>query len=186
MITGLTLSLLLAVAPPSADAARCRLTAADKQANARLSFNDFDQQGTLPSSARKLGEAGCWKEAAEATADYLIHGPIPSPGEQRVLLFHLGQQLAFAGEEERAAGFIAATRRPPDPMPPKTDQLNWNDYVIGTWAFLKKDRPALIAARDAVLATAGEGNRINGALLAAMERCFEKPYELAYDPDCGR
>jgi len=178
------LVLLMAALAPATIALTdaCVVTPADYVANAKLSFDDFDQKGTLPNSARKLGERGCWKQAAEATADYLIHGPLPSPRQQRVLLFHMGQALALSGEERRAADFIAATRSPLS----EVRELNWNDYVIGTWAFLVKDRPALIKARDDVLATPGDGNRINGNLLAAMERCFEKPYIVAYDLDCRR
>jgi hypothetical protein len=167
--------------PPS-----CSLDEAGKRANASLSFQDFDQAGTLPSTSRRLGEQGCWREAVEATADYLVKGPVASPGEQRVLLFHLGQFYAMAGEERRAAEFIAATRRPADPAPPAPDALRWNDYVQGTWAFLVKDRAMLVAARDVVLAAPGEGNRTNGNLLAAMERCFDRSYAVAYDMNCGR
>lgn len=180
------LLLIAAAAIQAPEPQSCVLDEAGKRANATLSFNDFDQAGTLPSTARKLGERGCWTEAAEATADYLIRGPVPNPGEQRILLFHLGQALALAGEERRAAAFIGATRRPPDPAPPAPDALRWNDYVQGTWAFLAKDRVMLVAARDAVLAGAGDGNRINGSLLAAMERCFDRPYVVAYDMNCGR
>ena len=183
MIGGILL-FLSASATPAAAPANCSLTSEAKIANARLSFDEFDQKGTTATTARSLGEHGCWKAAAEATADYLIRGPIPSQGQQLILLFHLGQQLALGGEERRGADFIAATRRPPKPDDPP-DQLRWNDYVIGTWAFLMKDRPMLIAARDAVLAGKSDGDRINGNILAAMERCFDKPYIVAYDPKCG-
>src|SRR6185503_7992483 len=151
---------------------RCALSHADYLANATLSFDAFDQVGTLPSSARKLGERHCWRAAAAATADYLIRGPVPTPSHQRVLLFHLGQQLALAGEERRAAVFVAATRAPPDRVP---DQLDWNDYVLGTWAFLTKDRELLRKSRDAVLARATDGDRINGGFLTALDRCFDRP-----------
>ena len=177
---------LIATAGVQAEPPSCRLDEADKRANAALSFQDFDQAGTLPSTARKLGERQCWREAAEATSDYLIRGPVQAPGEQRILLFHLGQFYAMLGEERRAADYVAATRRPPDQAPPAPDALRWNDYVQGTWAFLTKDRAMLVAARDAVLAGAGEGNRINGSLLAAMERCFDRPYAVAYDMNCGQ
>jgi hypothetical protein len=187
MMTGWILALAIgAAAPPPIPPTPCHLDAEGKRANAALTFDNFDQKGSIPSSARRLGETGCWREAAEATADYLIRGPVASPGEQRILLFHLGQALALGGEEKRAADFIAATRRPADPLPPMSSPLNWNDYVSGTWAFLTKDRPMLIAARDAVLAGPGDGNRINGGLLAAMERCFDKSYLVAYDQNCGR
>lgn len=175
-------------APRKAPAARpvpCVLTDTDKRANAALSFGAFDQQGTLPSSARALSGRGCWREAANATADYLIRGPVAAPREQRVLLFHLGQYSAMGGDEKRAATVIAATRELPSDRDPD-DPLRWNDYVKGTWAFLVKDRSALIASRDAVLAGSGHGNAANGALLAGLERCLSRPYAIAYDRNCGR
>lgn len=179
------LTMLAAAAlQPATSPASCTLDEEAKRANAALSFDEFDQRGTLPSSGRKLGEAGCWRQAAEAWADYLIRGPAPTPGQQRTMLFHLGQALAMAGEERRAADFVAATRMPADAV--AQTELNWNDYVRGTWAFLVKDRPMLIAARDAVLAGAGRGNANNGALLAGMERCFDRPYVIAYSTNCGR
>lgn len=169
-------------AAPASPPAACRLDEAGKRANAGLSFDDFDQRGTLPSASRQLFNAGCFREAAEATTDYLIRGPVPTPGQQRVLLFHLGQFLAHAGEERRAADFIAATRRPDDPDDP--NPLRWNDYVLGTWAFLVKDRATLIAARDRVLAGEGEGNAMNGGFLAGLERCFDRPYRVATSAEC--
>jgi hypothetical protein len=177
--------LLAAAAVAAPDPKACRLDDAAKRANAALTFDQFDQQGTLATSARKLGERGCWREAAEATVDYLIRGPVATPGEQRILLFHLGQQLALAGDERRGAEFIAGTRRSDQPMAPMSTNLRWNEYVTGTWAFRTQDRPLLIKSRDAVLAGTSEGDRINGKLLEAMERCFDRPYEVAYDPQCG-
>ena len=162
----------------------CTLTAADKGANAKLSFDDFDQKGVLPSTMRALGNRGCWAAAAASIEDYLIHGPVPKPGQQRVLLFHLGQALALSGDEAGAAPFIAAARNPDQP-PAGPDALRWNEYVTGTWAFLTKDRAALANARATVLSGAAAGDKINGALLKAMERCFDKPYKVAYDPKCG-
>ena len=182
---GLLLALLGSVTAQGSDNAVCTLSEADRRANARLSFEEFDQTGSTPTSARRLGERGCWKEAAEATADYLIRGPAAPPEQLRVLLFHLGQFYAMAGEEARAADFVAASRRA-DATDPASDALRWNDYVQGTWAFLRKDREMLIAARDSILSAPGTRNRTNGALLAALERCFDRPYAVAYDMNCGR
>lgn len=188
--------MLLAVIFSQADTApvpvpACVLNDAGKRANAALSFDDFDQKGTLSSSARRLGEASCWLEAADATADYLIRGPVATPRQQRILLFHLGQYVAASGNNGRAADFIAATREPPveasaSEAKPDAEALNWNDYVRGTWAFLVKDRALLVTSRDAVLASPGGGNANDGAFLAGLERCFDRPYAIAYNRNCGR
>ena len=176
---GLLLALGLAPASPNS----CSLTAEDKAANAKLSWDDFDQKGTLPSTGRKLMERGCFETAADAWADYMINGPVAAPPEQRVMLWHLGQSLASAGDEKSAARVMAATRRA-DAPPPQSGPLKWNEYVLGTWAFLTKDRALLERMRDSVLAGPGPGNRMNGNVLAAMTRCFDRPYAQVFEAPC--
>lgn len=182
-------AMFLATSIPSAIAAPkkpvCSLSQADKDANAKLSFAEFDQQGRLPSTWRALDTAGCPQQAIDALKDYAIRGPALEPYHQRIMLFHLGQSLASLGQEAKAAEFIAFSREPKGSRPP-SNTLNWNDYVIGTWAFLTKNRATLLASIKAVLATPGKGNEKNGAFLAGLERCFEKPYAIAYDPNCGK
>lgn len=177
------IGLLLALALAPAKPAQCTLTREDTAANAKLSWDDFDQKGTLPSTGRKLMERGCFKAAVEAWADYMIKGPVAAPDEQRVMLWHLGQSLAWAGEEKSAARVMAATRRP-DAPPPQSGPLKWNEYVLGTWAFLTKDRPLLERMRDSVLAGAGPGNRMNGNILVSMTRCFDRPYAKIFEAPC--
>ena len=175
--------LLMLAATQSATPGTCGLTPQDKAANAKLSWDDFDQKGTLPSTGRKLMERGCFEAAADAWADYMINGPVAAPNETRVMLWHLGQSLASAGDEKGAARVMAATRRA-DPSPPQTGPLKWNEYVIGTWAFLIKDRALLDRMRDSVLAGAGPGNRMNGNVLASMARCFHRPYAQVFEAPC--
>ena len=172
-------------APPKPVQPACALTEADKAANAELSWEDFDQRGTLPSTWRKLDEAGCRQQAIEALLDYTIKGPVADPYQQRIMLFHLGQSLAFSGDERRAASYIGLSREPKGSRPPE-NTLNWNDYVTGTWAFLVKDRSLLIRSRDAVIASPGNGNKRNGLILAGLETCFDKPYSSAYSPSCRK
>lgn len=162
----------------------CVLDGAARRANASLSFEDFDQRGTLSTTWRRLGELGCWHQAADALMDYLRRGPSATPSQKRVMHFHIGQALAMAGDHRRAADFVALAREPSEVAARRP--LNWNGYVQGTWAFLAKDRAALISARDSVLAGPGSGNANNGALLAGMERCFGRPYVVAYSTSCGR
>ena len=155
----------------------CTLTAANKATNAMLSYEDFDQAGTLPSSARALDRAGCDAAAAEANEDYLLHreGLL---GWQRInVLFHEGQSLAKAGDERGAARLIAAarnlTQKPDDPF-------DWNTYVEGTWAFLVKDRPRLEAAYEKLSRPGSEENAINARALGGLLKCFTRPYKEAY------
>ena len=162
-------------------APQCRLTAADKAANARLSYDDFDQKGTLPSSWRALSNAGCDLMAAEAAEDYMLHHALLRESERGNLLFHEAQSLALAGEERQAAKLVAATRylkQKPD------DGFDWNTYVEGTWAFLVKDRARLAAAAAKLSAQKSEDNAMNARVLRGLEKCFTRPYKEAYGSAC--
>lgn len=169
-----------AVATPARQGADCRLTPTDKAANVQLSFNDFDQVGTSPATGRRLADRGCYIEAAEATEDYLVNGPVQKPSEQRVLLFHLAQQLALAGYVREAARFVGAAKN----VEQEATSLDWNSFVEGTWAFLVRDRAKLVAAREKLEASDRPGDKLNMRALAGLENCFGKSYREASGPAC--
>jgi hypothetical protein len=172
--------ILTATAPGPA---QCTLTLQDKTTNARLSFDDFDQKGTTPTTARQLAERGCWKEAAEATQHYLVNGPLGTEGRQRVLRFHLAQQLANAGWESEAALVMVGARNPGENLSDAAS-LRWNDFVRGHWAFFVKDRSALRDSTAAVSAGQGFGNELNARLLEGLGKCFDQPYLAAVSAPC--
>jgi hypothetical protein len=163
--------------------AECTLTEADKIANRSLEFAAFDQQLVSPSSARSLAHRGCFAEAAEANLDYLLHGPDLTEYQRNIVRFHAGQYLASAGREKDGALVIASTRRGPNPDRPNFD---WDSYVVGTYAFLTKDRPLLDAMTDKLSARNDDGSRMNAKVLRRFQKCFDRPYKIAYgtDPRC--
>jgi hypothetical protein len=176
-------AMLLAADPAAAATPPCALTAEDRQANRALSFNDFDQRGVTPATARALGERGCNLEAALATEDYLLFGPTVSEYHRNVLSWHLAQYLASAGREAEAARVIATTRRGPTEEP---DGFDWNTYVVGTWSFLVKDRAGLDAAAAALAKGPGVRNGMNAKVLRRLQKCFDRSYDDAYvAPDCS-
>jgi hypothetical protein len=178
----LTLTVLLLCATSAASAKSCLLTAAGKAANAVLSYEDFDQKGTLPSSFRALDRLGCDAAAAEAAEDYMLHHPALTNGERLNLLFHEGQSRAKAGDERAAATLIAAAR---DLTQSPDDAFDWNTYVEGTWAFLVKDRARLEAAYEKLNREGSEENAINAKALRGLINCFGRPYKVAYgQPGC--
>ena len=180
----LALALLLPAGAPGGDIEpACHLTAADKAANAQLSFDDFDQKGVSPVTWRRLSTRGCHALAVEAAEDYLVHGRFKTASEQRVLMFHIGQSLGMSGKYEAAALMVAATKTPASE--PSVD-LDWNTYVDGTWAFLKRDKAALTRARDTLAAEPGKSNEINGSVLTGLLTCFDRPYEVAYGSACRK
>lgn len=163
----------------------CQLGDSDLIANRRLSFEAFDQVGELPSTARALGERDCYAEAARASEDYLLHGPETTSRQREILAFHMGQYLATAGQEREAARVIATARTQNDP--PQPDGFDWNTYVVGTWAFLTRDRALLEASHARLAAAPGERNAYNARALAGLVRCFGRPYREAYGrPGCYR
>jgi hypothetical protein len=155
----------------------CGLTEADLAANAKLSFDDFDQRGTTPATARKLGERECFAEAARASEHYLLFGPDLDESRRGIVAWHMGQYLANAGDEKTAAKVIAGTRRTVNPNP--ADQFDWNTYVVGTWAFLTRDRALLESSTAKLSAAPGERNAINAKVLRALNNCFNKTYREA-------
>ena len=155
----------------------CSLSAADMEANRRLTFEEFDQLGTTPSTGRALTLRGCYRQAVRATEDYLLFGPVLRKRERNVLTWHLGQDIASAGDEAAAAHVIATTIRYPIAEP---DQFDWNTYVRGTWAFLVKDRALLDRMAEQLSRAPGERNAINAAALRGLQACFDRPYREAY------
>jgi len=61
--------------------------------------------------------------------------------------------------------------------------LDWTTYLVGTWAFLVKDRATLDAASSKMAAEPGDANRLDGAVLRGLQACFDKDYDTAYN-DC--
>lgn len=160
---------------PMAVLEQCALSDHDLSINQSLSFWDFDQSDTVSSNARSLSERGCFAEAARATEHYLIHGPILTPSQRDAATWHLGQFLAVIGEETTAARLLATTRHPSKP----SEELDWNNYVVGTWAFLVKDA-SLLALSISKLRVSHSQNANNLAALERLSKCFDKSYKEAY------
>jgi hypothetical protein len=158
----------------------CHLTPEEKIANAKLSFDDFDQKGTTSSTWRALMKADCPGRAAEAADDYLVNGPMLTPDQKSDVLFHEAQALAIMGDNAQASRLVSAAI-PPDRS--GHGDLDWTTYLEGTWAFLVKDRTPLDAATAKMMAEPGETNRIDANVLRGLQACFDKDYDTAYN-DC--
>lgn len=176
MLAALVTTLALQAASPDA-AVGCALTPEHLATNRTLSFESFDQAGVTPWTARKPGERECYVEAARASEDYLLRGPELTERQRQIVSWHLGQYLASAGAELEAARVMATTMRNEEMTP---DNFDWNTYVLGTHAFLTKDRAAMDAAMTALSAQEGMRNQINARALRRLQSCFDKPYREAY------
>jgi hypothetical protein len=160
------------------DGHRCKLTADDKIANAQLSFDDFDQKGTLPSTWRALMNRDCPGRAAEAADDYLVNGPPQTPEHKSDILFHEAQALAIMGDNAQASRLVAAAIMPDHG---NHGDLDWTTYLTGTWAFLVNNRATLDTAAAKLANEPGEGNRVNANVLRGLSDCFNKDYDTAYN-----
>ena len=183
-MVSLILVLSAAAVAPLPSSSQCTLSADDRIANRKLSLNDFDQLGTLRSTARALAGRECFAEAVEANVDYLLQGPDLTDYERNVVRFHTGQYLASSGRESEAALIIASTRRGVDPKRPNFD---WDGYIVGTYAFVTKDRPLLDAMSARLSANPDFASQMNAKVLSRFQKCFDQPYRIASgtDPRCA-
>jgi hypothetical protein len=153
---------------------------------------------------------GGWRKVAsipgcEAAAADLIAAYRAQHESSTTLLWHEGQLRAFAGQTERAIPLLLESKHDP-----ATDLAGWNDYVDATVAFLRRDREALLSARDRLAARpypSGEGMpplvggmmevptqpgqppmRVrwppNIDVVDGLVACFERSYKEAYSGRC--
>ena len=172
---GLLLLSLQATSPSTAPPDPCEI---DRSAMLALGIDAFDQD--LRGGWRALSERpGCGTRAADLIRDYREF----YQSRMGTLYWHEGQLRAGAGQNEQAIALMAQSRRP-------TAESGWNGYVDATIAFLRRDREALIRARDALIAlprpagfreeTLPNGYRTrwppNVDIVEGFIRCFDRPY----------
>lgn len=172
--------LLFSCCPLAYSAGSCELSAAEIKANASLSFTEFDQQGTLPGTARALSERGCYMQAVVASEQYLVSGVTLSTRERSIVIWHMAQNLALAGNEREAARLSLAALREADATD-QADQFDWNSYVRGSWGFWVKDANLLAQSQQKLIATGGGRNLMNAKVLAALQACLSRSYAFAYE-----
>lgn len=101
----------------------------------KLGVDAFDQD--LSGGWRALAERPeCVEVAADLVHKYREH----QQSMINILYWHEGQLRAGRGENDAAIAPFELSRQP-------GDERGWNEYVDATIAFLKHDKPALLAAR---------------------------------------
>ena len=91
----------------------------------------------------------------------------------------MAQDTAFMGDEKSAAPLmLSALGGSNEPIQP--DGFDWNSYIVGSWAFLVKNKDLLISSRNTLYAKGGARNIMNGKVLDSFINCFNKPYRVAY------
>ncbi len=110
-----------------------------------LPWQQFDQ--TQNSGWRVYAARGEHQEAAQLIEIYLKQHPDLTVRQRAVSHFHAGIEHVLDGHTK--AGLVHLNQAVvPENTPGLSD--DWNDMVIATRAFLKGDRPTLLAARARV------------------------------------
>ncbi|WP_051081040.1 hypothetical protein [Asticcacaulis benevestitus] len=188
MLKAFLVALGLLVIAPAVQAADCNY---DQALLLSLDYKAFDQNmqgGWRPLAANK----GCEPVAADLIRDFRAAHAELSANDRWILNWHEGQMRASFGDYGNAIPLLAADN--PDP--------STRDYGAATVAFLKHDKPALLAARtklaaepkpDGWDAAAADFKTKYGVTITwpsnldvvdGLINCFDKPYAEAYDSTC--
>ena len=150
---------------------------------------DQDMNGGWRALARR---PECREEAADLIKTYREF----LQSRMRTLNWHEAQLRAELGQAEQAIALMERSRH--QPIEHGQDQGDWNAYVDATIAFMRGDRPALLAARERLARfPVPEGYRYvdaNGVertgrppgwpynldVVDALIRCLGRPYGEAY------
>lgn len=139
----------------------------------QLPYQQFDQ--TEHQGFRLLAEQQCDQQAADLIEAYIAK----NQAKQSSLRWHIAQLRASSGDYANAIRYANTVLNEQEDF--SKNPLRWNDYVKATIAFLERDRKALQVHRDRVVAAAAEhfGNELNGKLLDALLRHFDRDYRYA-------
>ncbi|MBN8554944.1 MAG: hypothetical protein J0L93_05825 [Deltaproteobacteria bacterium] len=171
------IAIIFSVIPLLLSAEECRLTSQQIQDNLKLDWKEFDQTQNM--GHRLLAAKGCYLEAALLTDSYnLQNRDLIDPSKLRILYFHAGQMYAYAELNEVAVSRMMNSLNPKEDMNP---ELNWNDYVQASVAFLRNDRESLeIFQKKLAAGKASEGNDLNLSVVNNFLKCLGKPYSWPY------
>lgn len=174
-----------AVTPLSTRPTPAETCAYDREKMLGLSQSAFDQD--LDGGWRALSyRPGCKLAAADLIRDYRESKGLTAS----ILYWHEGQLRASAGQTAQAIALFTKSRRDGN------DPEGWDHYVDATIAFLKKDKSALLAARERLARIPRPADYQPPKLppnvrlpstwppnLGAVDkliRCFERDYQEAY------
>ncbi len=144
-----------------------------------LGYEEFDQ--TPGRGWRSLTDQNRFVVAAKVIENYLTgHGGLEVQ-EVANLHFHAAQCHAFDGDPASVQQALVHLKAAFVTAGPARSHAGWNDYVIATEAFLKKDLPALRAARARVAAgPKSKGQTENLEVLDRLIGRFNRPYAEAF------
>lgn len=119
------------------------VTAQEKERLLALDENAFDQDLSGGGGGWRAiaAKEGCDIAAADIIRDY--REKHASTGH--VITWHEGQLRAMGGDDKAAIALFGKSR-----VPEEKNGRGWNQYVDASIAFLEKDKPALMRARESL------------------------------------
>lgn len=166
-------------AGPALSSDPCAISDETKSASLEMDFQTFDQDMNESPWRKLVQDHGCYRSAAELIAYYIKNKKLLDRHNIRNLRFHSGQLLALAGETESALEDFEKSYWPDQPP---SSPLDWNTYVSGTTAFLKRDQRAFDEALEKLTENQdAEGNMdaMNTAVLNRLKACWKSDYHSA-------
>jgi hypothetical protein len=170
----LVLAALLALTTGAARAAEC---APDHAKMMAADFRVFSE------GVRALDQKACLPQIRDLLHDYReARKKELTPGQYRLLTWQEGTARAKMGDNFTAIPLLSAWLDDPTPA--------IRDYAAATIAFLRRDKPALLAARDRLIAEPKPDGfdeqafhqkwPLNLVIVDAFVGCYDRPYAEAY------
>lgn len=144
---------------------------------ARTDFTSFNQRQS--EGWRQMARQAEFEPAAALIGRYLkVNGTALNSWQKSILRFHEAEMLACAGRTTEAIALLPGARI--DPQPPGLE-IDWNAMVDAVDAFLRGDRKALEAARDAIHARGDSpANRVEKERVDRLVAEFGRPYRRVW------
>ena len=156
----------------------CCIPSQEKTRLLQLAFNDFDQD--LTHSWRLWANSGCYDVSIDLIESYeKLHDSILNYSQKNVLVWHTGQLYGAKNDSVNARAHFVASLNPNEPV---DSPVLWNDYVIGSIAFLDHDLEIIKAHRNKIAnGPIFGGKRPNLNVMDNFITYFDQPYSVAYN-----
>lgn len=157
----------------------------DKNKIAEMLAKKYEDFAQKPDSGwREFESKGCYLSGAIMADIYLVdHHHDLDETQKTSILYQSGQLYAYEGATEIA---LHRFRRSISPDGSQKNDATWTAFIGATMAFLKKDKPALLAKREELSKATNDPNR-RPRLMATVDKfiqCFEQSYLKAYKHKC--
>lgn len=174
-IRGITASLPLQREYPFLE--KCEISPVQNDLMLMQEFWTFDQSPFGFRSLAKLDDR-CYLRTGVLIADYLTKNDTAlDANSKQISNFHAGQSFSFVTKYDIAIPHFERSINPDEAADPT---FHWNAYVEATLAFLRRDKNALVAAREKFGKHPQGGDSVNVKVVDRMIKCFNSTYKDVY------